>query len=90
VRSTEESILESELQYHEKLYSGFAQSHFRRPAVLAFREHSIAHILRMTDAGKTTRVLSVGCGIGDAELMLAPHVGEVVGMDLSVRRAPGS
>jgi cyclopropane fatty-acyl-phospholipid synthase-like methyltransferase len=27
--------------------------------------------------------LSLGCGIGDTELLLAPHVAEVVGVDLS-------
>ncbi len=28
-------------------------------------------------------MLSLGCGIGDTELLLAPHVREVVGLDLS-------
>ena len=28
-------------------------------------------------------MLSLGCGIGDTELLLAPHVAEVVGVDLS-------
>jgi cyclopropane fatty-acyl-phospholipid synthase-like methyltransferase len=28
-------------------------------------------------------VLSLGCGIGDTELLLAPHVGEMTGVDLS-------
>jgi SAM-dependent methyltransferase len=43
----------------------------------------VAHILRLTGAGRDARVLSLGCGIGDTELLLAPHVGEVVGIDLS-------
>jgi SAM-dependent methyltransferase len=72
-----------ELEYHEKLYSGFAQSHFARPAVRALRCHMVARILGMTGAGKTSRVLSLGCGIGDTELLLAPYVAEVVGVDLS-------
>jgi SAM-dependent methyltransferase len=29
------------------------------------------------------RVLSIGCGIGDTELLLAPHVAHVTGVDLS-------
>jgi len=29
-----------ELEYHEKLYSGFAQSHFARPAVRALSDFS--------------------------------------------------
>jgi SAM-dependent methyltransferase len=76
-------VLARELEYHEKLYAGFAQSHFACPAVRALRRHSVARILRMTGAGKSSRVLSLGCGIGDAELLLAPHVAEIVGVDLS-------
>jgi SAM-dependent methyltransferase len=76
-------VLARELAYHEKLYAGFAQSHFARPAVRALRRHSVARLLRMTGAGKSSRVLSLGCGIGDTELLLAPHVAEVVGVDLS-------
>ena len=72
-----------ELAYHEKLYSGFAQSHFARPAVRALRRHMAERIRTQTGAGKTSRVLSLGCGIGDTELLLAPHVGELVGVDLS-------
>jgi len=72
-----------ELAYHEKLYSGFAQSHFARPAVRALRGHMAIRILRLTGAGPHSRVLSLGCGIGDTELLLAAHVREVVGIDLS-------
>ena len=77
------SDLERELEYHEKLYSGFAQQHFAKPAVRAVREDSVRRILQVTGAGRTSRVLSVGCGIADTELLLAPHVAEVVGIDLS-------
>jgi SAM-dependent methyltransferase len=72
-----------ELDYHEKLYSGFAQSHFARPAVRALRAHMVRRILAATGAAGTSRVLSLGCGIGDTELLLAPHVAEVTGIDLS-------
>ena len=77
------SALDRELAYHEKLYSGFAQQHFAKPAVRAMRAHLVGRILSLTGAGKGSRVLSLGCGIGDTELLLAPHVGEVVGIDLS-------
>ncbi len=43
----------------------------------------VRRILKLTGAGKNSRVLSLGCGIGDTELLLAPHVGELVGLDLS-------
>ena len=78
-----DNVLQRELDYHEKLYSGFAQRHFARPAVRALRRHMVSRILRLTGAGPKSRVLSLGCGIGDTELLLAPHVGEVVGVDLS-------
>ena len=77
-----ERSLDRELAYHEKLYSGFAQQHFAKAAVRELRAHMVRRIL-VTGAGKTSRVLSLGCGIGDTELLLAPHVAEVFGIDLS-------
>ncbi len=82
-RSPSNQILERELEYHEKLYSGFAQEHFARPAVRALRAHMVKRVLAKTGAGRESRVLSLGCGIGDTELLLAPHVRELVGVDLS-------
>lgn len=78
-----DDVLKRELEYHERLYSGFAQQHFAKPAVRALREHMVSRILHLTKAGARARVLSLGCGIGDTELLLAPRVGEVVGIDLS-------
>jgi SAM-dependent methyltransferase len=77
------SPLDRELAYYEDLYSGFAQSHFARPAVIAFRRYLVARIRTRTRLRRDWRVLSLGCGIGDTELLIAPHVGEVVGVDLS-------
>jgi len=77
------SDLQREIEYHEKLYSGFAQSHFAKPAVRALREHMVQRILKQTGVGKTSNVLSLGCGIGDTELLLAPHVAHLTGLDLS-------
>jgi SAM-dependent methyltransferase len=76
-------VTRRELAYHEKLYSGFAQTHFARPAVRALRAHMVGRILELTGTGPRARVLSLGCGIGDTELLLAPKVGEVTGVDLS-------
>jgi SAM-dependent methyltransferase len=78
-----EKALDRELAHHEALYSGFAQRHFAKPAVRALREHMVRRILRVTGAGTASRVLSLGCGIGDTELLLAPHVASVTGIDLS-------
>ncbi len=47
------------------------------------RAHSVQRILKCTGAGKASRVLSLGCGIGDTEILLAPHVGHLTGLDLS-------
>jgi len=76
-------VLERELAYHEKLYSGFAQTHFAKPAVRALRRHMVERIVRLTGADRSMRVLSLGCGIGDTELLLAPQVSELIGVDLS-------
>ncbi|BDC49653.1 hypothetical protein F183_A19690 [Bryobacterales bacterium F-183] len=81
--SDQDKVLSRELEYHEQLYSGFAQSHFAKPAVRALRRHMVRRILSKTGAGKHSRVLSIGCGIGDTELLLAPHVESVIGIDLS-------
>lgn len=76
-------MLQSEIVYYEKLYSGFAQSHFARPAVRALRAHMVNRILKLTRADSTSRVLSIGCGIGDTEILLAPRVHSIVGIDPS-------
>ncbi len=72
-----------EREYHEAIYSGFAQRHFAQPAVRAFRRHLAARILERTQARPTSRLLSLGCGLGDTELLLAPHVGWITGVDFS-------
>jgi len=62
-------VLRRELEYHEKLYSGFAQEHFARPAVRALRAHMVATMLNLLPDPKSASVLSLGCGIGDTELL---------------------
>ncbi len=76
-------MLERERAYHERLYSGKAQQRFAGRAVREFREHLCGHILRVAGLGRQARVLSVGCGIGDTEIAMAPRVGAVTGVDLS-------
>jgi len=48
-----------ELEHHEKLYSGFAQKHFAKPAVRALRAYMVRRILRVTGAGRNSAVLSL-------------------------------
>ncbi|HYL75314.1 MAG TPA: class I SAM-dependent methyltransferase [Bryobacteraceae bacterium] len=76
-------MLDRELAYYEDFYSGPGAAHFAKPAVVAFRQYLVRRILRATGAGPNSRVLSIGCGIGDTELLLAPHVAQVTGFDLS-------
>ncbi|GEM_PF-721264 len=80
---TSAEVLDREREYHEKLYSGFAQQHFAKPAVRALREHMVRRIIEKTGIASASRVLSIGCGIGDTEILLAPYVREIVGIDLS-------
>jgi SAM-dependent methyltransferase len=72
-----------ELAHHEQLYSGEAQRLFAQPAVRALRRHMVGRILAATQASGTSRVLSLGCGIGDTEILLAPHVRSITAVDLS-------
>jgi ubiquinone/menaquinone biosynthesis C-methylase UbiE len=60
----------AELAHHEVLYSGLAQKHFAKAAVRELRRHLVSRILEVTGAGKSSRVPSLGCGIGDTELLL--------------------
>jgi ubiquinone/menaquinone biosynthesis C-methylase UbiE len=76
-------VQERELAYYEDLYGGYGVEHFAKPAVVEFRKYLVARILRRTQAGSDSKVLSIGCGLGDTELLLAPHVGHVTGIDLS-------
>lgn len=43
----------------------------------------VERILSVTGAGASSRVLSIGCGIGDTEILLARRVGHLTGVDLS-------
>lgn len=78
-----DAVLQRELAYYENLYSTHGPRMFAQPAVVLFREYLVRRILRATGAGAESRVLSIGCGIGDTELLLAPHVAHVTGVDLS-------
>lgn len=72
----------NERDYHDQHYAAeaaiFASPLFRRVHARAVRQ-----FLRATGAGRKHRVLSLGCGEGSIERMLAPHVGEIVGIDIS-------
>jgi ubiquinone/menaquinone biosynthesis C-methylase UbiE len=78
-----DEVLGRELAYYENLYSTYGPRMFAQPGVVLFREYLVRRLLRATGIGAQSRVVSIGCGIGDAELLLAPHVAHVTGVDLS-------
>ncbi|HTW64979.1 MAG TPA: class I SAM-dependent methyltransferase [Bryobacteraceae bacterium] len=76
-------VLQRELAYYENLYSTYGPRMFAQPGVVLFRRYLVRRLLRATGIGAASRVLSIGCGIGDTELLLAPHVAHITGVDLS-------
>jgi SAM-dependent methyltransferase len=73
----------NEKDFHDHHY-GTDSNRIRNGAL--FRrayDRSVRDFLDRTGIGRTHRVLSLGCGDGSAELRLAPHVGEIVGVDIS-------
>lgn len=78
-----QNALDSELAYYENAYGTYIPALFARPAVVEFRRYLVRRIVRAAGLNSHSRVLSIGCGIGDTELLLAPHVAHVTGVDLS-------
>lgn len=74
-------VIEREFAYYENLYGTFGIRHFSRPAVVAFRRYLVNRIRKRLKP--QARVLSIGCGIGDTELLLAPYAAHITGIDLS-------
>ena len=81
--ASSDRVLERELAYYENLYSTYGPGLFAKPGVVSFREYLVRRIVRAAGIGARSRVLSIGCGIGDTELLLAPHVAHITGVDLS-------
>ena len=77
------TALEREQSYYDEAYGSYIPELFAKPAVVQFRRYLIKKILRATGANARSRVLSIGCGIGDTERLLAPHVAHVTCVDLS-------
>ena len=72
----------NERDYHDHHYE--AEAGITRTAVFGHvHDRAARDFLRATGAGKQHRILSLGCGDGSIERRLAPHVGEIVGLDIS-------
>jgi SAM-dependent methyltransferase len=72
----------NERDYHDEHYAAeaalFDTTLFRR-----VHERAARQFLRATRAGRSHRMLSLGCGEGSIERRLAPHLGAILGIDLS-------
>lgn len=73
----------NEREYHDRHYE--AEAAAIQGGVLFRRVHDRAarEFLRAAGVDRSQRVLSLGCGDGSIEERLAPHAGEIVGLDLS-------
>jgi SAM-dependent methyltransferase len=75
----------SEQSFHDELYAEIDESFLNRPVFSAFRKRLICDLLRLAKLSHDSDVLSIGCGAGLWEEILAGHVKCVVGLDISVR-----
>ncbi|HUG79480.1 MAG TPA: class I SAM-dependent methyltransferase [Burkholderiales bacterium] len=73
----------NERDFHDHHYGHDAQRILESPLFSRVHERAARDFLRCTGCGPKHRVLSLGCGDGSIERRLAPHVGQIVGMDLS-------
>ena len=73
----------NERDYHDHHYEADAARIQGSELFRRVHRRGARQFLRRTGAGITHRVLSLGCGDGSIERYLAPHVAEIVGLDLS-------
>jgi SAM-dependent methyltransferase len=73
----------NERDYHDLHYASEAARIQGTALFENVHERAARVFLRSTNAGRAHRILSLGCGDGSIERRLAPHVGEIVGLDIS-------
>lgn len=73
----------NERDYHDHHYGGDAERILHSAIFQRVHERAARGFLRCTGSGRAHRILSLGCGEGSIERRLAPHVGEIVGVDIS-------
>ncbi|MDX2169589.1 MAG: class I SAM-dependent methyltransferase [Deltaproteobacteria bacterium] len=73
----------SEQEFHDRFYDGEAERIFAAPLYRRLLESRVRFLRRAVPDLARRRVLSLGCGDGRRELLLAPQVGSLVGIDLS-------
>lgn len=72
----------NERDYHDRHYAAEAAL-FDTPLFRRVHDRAARQFLRIARAGRAHRILSLGCGDGSIERRLAPHVGTILGVDLS-------
>jgi len=75
----------SEYSFHDELYAEIDEGFLNRPVFSGFRKRMICDFLRLANLSHDSDVLSIGCGAGLWEEILAGYVKCVVGLDISVR-----
>jgi len=73
----------NERDYHDHHYEADAARIQGSELFRRVHQRGARQFLHATGAGRAHRVLSLGCGDGAIECRLAPHVAELLGLDLS-------
>jgi SAM-dependent methyltransferase len=73
----------NERDYHDHHYTTEAAKILESPIFRRIHDRMARKFLGCTGTGRAHRMLSLGCGDGSIERRLAPHVGEIVGLDIS-------
>jgi SAM-dependent methyltransferase len=73
----------NERDYHDQHYADEAGALFDSAIFDRVHERAVRDFVSSTGAGRSHRILSLGCGDGAIERRLARHVGEIVGLDIS-------
>jgi SAM-dependent methyltransferase len=73
----------NERDFHDHHYETEAARIRESPLFSRVHDRCARDFRRSTGIGPAHRMLSLGCGDGSIELRLAPHVGEIVGLDVS-------
>jgi SAM-dependent methyltransferase len=74
---------QTEADFHDHLYSDEAEHVERSALIRVVRRRIVRELVARGGLGSSSAVLSLGCGDGAIEAMLAPLVGRVVGTDVS-------
>lgn len=77
--------IHNEQDFHDEFYEKEADTIFHSACFSLVKKRNILFILDAIDSPETKTVLSLGCGNGDYELLLAPHFKHITAIDISPR-----